>query len=262
MATIFRLHYHTSIYTSSPIDVRTALSLIRDASELLPILLENGHTTLGGRLAGAFRNINKERIADQIIDTFKQADYDIREDDPFADKIDLKLPIRERSPYATRIRLMWEQMRAVIIQNFPISPGLPEDKEAFLKEIDDIYVTDAYHSLSIERYRVTPEMIERVSSGKWNIDEREEDRKQRDAMAARGYYQAFQAVKESINAILDGTNAGTQVDIDHSKWYRQLFDPSVVRKTNQARVNQELVIRTTNHYLYKLISSVSEIPTY
>lgn len=221
------IYSSASIYTSSPIDVRTALSLIRDASELLPILLENGHTTLGGRLAGAFRNINKDRIADQIIDTFKQADYDIREDDPFADKIDLKLPIRERSPYATRIRLMWEQMREVIIQNFPISPGLPENKEAFLKEIDDIYVTDAYHSLSIERYRVTPGMIEQVASGEWNIDEREEDRKQRDAMAARGYYQAFQAVKESINAILDGTNAGTQVDIDHSKWYRQLFDPSV-----------------------------------
>ncbi|VTP91463.1 Fic family protein [Sphingobacterium daejeonense] len=216
-----------TIYTRNAIDARTALSLIRDASELLPVLLENGHTTLAGRLAGAFRNINRERVADQIVDTFKQADYDIREEDPFESKIDLKLPARERSPYATRIRLMWEQMREVIILNFPASPGLPESKEAFLKEIDDIYVTDAYHSLSIERYRVTPEMIEKVSSGKWDTKESEEDRKQRDAMAARGYYQAFQSVKESIAAILDGANAGRQVDIDHSKWYRQLFDPSV-----------------------------------
>lgn len=46
-------------------------------------------------------------------------------------------------------------------------------------------------------------------------------------MAARGYYQAFQSVKESIKAILQGKNAGTQADIDHSKWYRELFDPSV-----------------------------------
>jgi len=216
-----------SIYTRNAIDARTALSLIRDASELLPILLENGHTTLAGRLAGAFRNINRERIADQIVDTFKQADYDIREEDPFESKIDLKLPARERSPYATRIRLMWDQMREIVMQNFPGSPGLPENKEVFLKEIDDIYVTDAYHSLSIERYRVTPEMIEKVSSGKWNTKESEEDRKQRDAMAARGYYQAFQSVKETIKAILDGVNSGTQVDTDHSKWYRQLFDPSV-----------------------------------
>lgn len=70
-------------------------------------------------------------------------------------------------------------------------------------------------------------MIEKVSSGKWDTKENEEDRKQRDAMAARGYYQAFQSVKESINSILRGANAGMQVDKDHSKWYRQLFDPSV-----------------------------------
>jgi Fic family protein len=47
-------------------------------------------------------------------------------------------------------------------------------------------------------------------------------------MAARGYYQAFLQVKETIAAILKGANSGRQVDKDHSKWYRQLFDPSVM----------------------------------
>ncbi|WP_221389929.1 Fic family protein [Dyadobacter sp. NIV53] len=216
-----------TVYTRNAIDARTALSLIRDASELLPILLENGHTTLAGRLAGAFRNIGRGRIADQILDTFKQADYDIREEDPFESKLDLKLSARERSPYANRIRLMWMQMRQSVIANFPASPGISDDHEAFLKNIDDIYITDAYHSLSIERYRVTPELIAKVSSGEWDASENKQDRIQRDAMAARGYYQAFQSVKESIEAILQGKNAGTQADINHSKWYRQLFDPSV-----------------------------------
>ncbi|WP_211480989.1 Fic family protein [Arcticibacter eurypsychrophilus] len=44
---------------------------------------------------------------------------------------------------------------------------------------------------------------------------------------ARGYYQAFQAVKETISRILDGANPGIQSDIDHQRWYLQLFDPSV-----------------------------------
>jgi hypothetical protein len=214
-------------YVRNAIDARTTLSLIRDASELLPILLENGHTTLAGRLAGAFRNIDREKIADQIIDTFKQADYDIREEDPFENKIDLKLSGRERSPYANRIRLMWTQMREIVIANFPPEPGIPEKHDTFLKSIDDIYVTDAYHSLSIERYRVTPELIAKVSSGEWDAKENEEDRKQRDAMAARGYYQAFKSVKESIKMILQGKNAGLQIDADHARWYRELFDPSV-----------------------------------
>ncbi|WP_375587367.1 Fic family protein [Flagellimonas aurea] len=217
-----------SVYTSNAIDARTTLSLIRDASELLPILLENGHTTLAGRLAGAFRNIQRDRIADQIMETFKQADYDIREEDPFDTKLELKLSARERSPYANRIRLIWLQMRGAVMVNFPQAPGIRTDHESYMKDVDDIYITDAYHSLSIERYRVTPELIQKVSSGEWDTEENEGDRKQRDAMAARGYYQAFQSVKQSIKAILEGANSGTQVDKDHAAWYRQLFDPSVV----------------------------------
>ncbi len=216
-----------TVYTDNAIDVRAALSMIRDASELLPVLLENGHTTIAGRLAGAFRNIGRGKIADQLVDAFKQADYDIREEDPFETKLELKLSAQERSPYANRIRLMWGQMREAVIANFPPSPGIHADHETFLKGIDEIYITDAYHSLLIERYRVTPDLIAKVSSGEWDAGENEEDRKQWDAMAARGYYQAFIAVKNSIKAILEGANAGAQVDMDHGKWYGQLFDPSV-----------------------------------
>lgn len=81
------IYSSATIYIRNAIDPSTALSLVRDASELLNILLENGHTTLAGRLAGAFRNIDRGRIADQIVETFKQADYDIRETDPFDSKI-------------------------------------------------------------------------------------------------------------------------------------------------------------------------------
>ena len=216
-----------AVYQGNSIDARTALSLIRDASEVLPILLEKGHSKIGGRLAGAFRNIGRGKIADQIVDTMKQAGYDIREDDPFEYKLDLQLSSRERSPFVNRIKLMWHQMRDKIIHDFIPMPGIPKDHEKYLKDVDDVYVTDAYHSLSIERYKVTPELIERVSSGEWDNDSSEEDLKAKDAMAARGYYQAFGSVKETIIKILEGANAGKQSDIDHQKWYRQLFDPSV-----------------------------------
>lgn len=69
-------------------------------------------------------------------------------------------------------------MREIIIKDFPPSPGIPKNHEAYLKNVDEIYVTDAYHSLSIERYKVTPELIVRVSSGQWDNSQNEEDRKQ------------------------------------------------------------------------------------
>ena len=90
-----------------------------------------------------------------------------------------------------------------------------------------MYVNDAYHSLSIEGYRVSPELIERVRSGAWNPDGNPQDRENRNALAARGYYDAFTAVKESLGKVLRGDNAGSVARDDHAGWYRQLFGPSV-----------------------------------
>ena len=74
---------------------------------------------------------------------------------------------------------------------------------------------------------MSTDLIERVKSGTWNPDNDEGDRDHRDAMAARGYWQAFQAVKASIEKILDGENPGTIVRQDHAIWYRELWAPSV-----------------------------------
>ena len=177
-----------TIFLKNPTDVRIALSMIKDASEITELLLGGGHSTIACRLAGAFRNIGRARIANDIIKTIQSAGYDLRETDPFKTQSAINLLPREVSPYVSRIRLMWHQMRDIIIENFPKAPGLSIDHEKYMKEVEEIYVTDAYHSLSIERYRVTPELIERVRSGTWDI----------------------------INN-----------DEDHGDWYRELFGPGV-----------------------------------
>lgn len=208
-------------------DARAALAMIRDASDVLAVLLNGGHSTVAGRLAGAFRNIGRSGIADDIVDTMRSAGYDVRETDPFAARPDLALPLREPSPYVTRTRLMWQAMRAPVSERFPAAPGRPADIDAYLKQVEEIYVTDAYHSLSIEGYRVSRELIERVRSGAWNPDENEDDRERRDALAARGYYEAFQSVKDSVGMVLRGDNPGDVADEHHGTWYRALWAPSV-----------------------------------
>jgi hypothetical protein len=183
-------------------EARAALNMVRHASDVLSLLLEGGRTIVAGRLAGAFRNIGRDRIANDIVKTMQTAGFDIRESDPFEDTTNLILPAREQSPYVNRIRLMWQQMREKILKLFPTAPGPPSDIAAYLKAVDDIYVTDAYHSLSIEGYRVSPELIERVRSGEWNPDEDDDDRRHKNALVARGYWQAYQAVRESVRKLL------------------------------------------------------------
>ena len=176
-------------------DVRAALAMIKDASDVLAILLEGGHSTIAGRLAGAFRNAGRERVADQIIRTMKSAGYTVSEADPFESAPPIVLHTPEASPYVNRIKLMWEAMRGPIIDRFPTSPGLPKDIDAYLKHVEEIYVTDAYHSLSMEGYRVSAEFIERVRSGAWNPDDDETEREHRFVLAASGYCEAYQTVQ-------------------------------------------------------------------
>ncbi|WP_417625249.1 Fic family protein [Paremcibacter congregatus] len=214
-------------YTLNPNEARAALGMIRDASEVLPRLLEGGHSAIAGRLAGAFRNIGKERIASDIIKTMRAAGYTVRELDPFTSPSPFNLIERQPSPYTVRLRLMWQTMRDQIEGQFPPSPGRPNDIDAYLKRVDDAYVSDAYHSLSIEGYRVNPDLIRRVRTGNWNPDANAQDLEHRNALAARGYWQAFQQVKASIRRILEGENPGQLVETTHGDWYRELFGPSV-----------------------------------
>src|SRR5271163_812315 len=118
-------------------------------------------------------------------------------------------------------------MRSTVLTTFPPPPGLTIDRAAYLHFVDEIYQSDAYHSLSIEGYRVTPDLIERVRSGSWRPESNEADQESRDALAARGYWQAFQLVKRSVEEIIAGANPGSLARSAHRELYRELFQPSV-----------------------------------
>lgn len=218
----------SNTYLQNATDMRTALSLVKTSADILSILLSGGQSVIAGRLAGAFRNIKKDKIADDIIKTMQGVGYDVRELDPFNDHLYISFSSKDASPYANRIRIMWSDFRKVILEKFPAAPGMPKNIEKFISSVKEIYVTDAYHSLSIERYQVTPELIDRVRNGSWNAKDNDGDSKQRDAMAAKGYWDAFQMVEKSIRKVLTGDNAGEVLDNDHGDWYRALFGPSVV----------------------------------
>ena len=89
-------------------------------------------------------------------------------------------------------------------------------------------MADAYHSLSIEGYHVTADLIEKVRNGAW--DPEGVDRQQRDAMAAKGYFEAYKLVKDFIPRTLrqQAKQAGLRgLREALSAWYLALFSPSV-----------------------------------
>src|SRR6202011_2160728 len=105
-----------------------------------------------GMLAGALRRIGRPELADEILKTMTAAGYDTRESDPFDAAPALAALQPAVSPIVGRMRVMWKSMRDTVAADFPPAPGLPPDRDAYLARVEDIYKSDAYHSLSIEGY--------------------------------------------------------------------------------------------------------------
>ena len=241
-----------AFFIRNPIEAKVVLGSFQDMSEVLRRLLEGGHSIVAGRLAGAFRRIGRSGDADEIVATMKAAGYDVREMDPFAGDEAASAPTAA-APIAARMRAMWESSREKVLEVFPKPPGLPRSKRAYLKVVEENYRSDAYHSLSIEGYNVSPELVERVRAGNWNPETHDADRQSRDAMAARGYWQAFQVVKTNVGEILGGVNSGRVVRGAHRGWYRQLFQPCVwaglIAPSALAGYRNEAVYLRTSRYV-------------
>lgn len=215
-----------AFFQQQPLAARIALASLQDASELLRPLLDGGHVHIAGRLAGAMRAIGRVDVADEMISAMTSAGMEVKESQPF-EVPQAPLPTgRPESPYVQRLRLMWQQMRQGVIDAFPEPGARTQDVDATLKNVEERYVTDAYHSLSIEGYRVTPDLIERVRNGQWQPDG--EDAKARDAMAAKGYHEAHIKVKDYIAQTLVARPEQWPLHGALTDWYRALFSPSVV----------------------------------
>ena len=214
-------------FQTAATDAQVALAGLPDASDLNRALLAGGHSVVAGRLAGALRAVGRPELADDVLGTMTAAGYTVVEDNPFLAAPPVLEVTRLISPYVHRLQLMWRTMREEVLRHMPEAPGLPADTGAYLADVREHYGADAYHSLSIEGYRVTDALIERVASGEWDPEQHARDEDARNAMAAHGYWRAFEAVQTSLRRILAAENPGDVARADHSVWYRELFSPSV-----------------------------------
>ncbi len=242
-----------TLFAQNAMAAQIALGSLPDASDLLRMLLDGPHPSVAGRLAGGLRAIGRGALADEILGAMRGAGHAVGEANPFEKPRPALLPGgRSGSPYVQRLRLMWAEMRERAIAAFPRALAAPRDIDALLEDVEARYVTDAYHSLSIEGYRVTATLIEEIRDGNWNPDGDGKDRATRDAMAARGYFETHNLVKDGLVRAIEGENAGTVFRNTLPRWYQALFGPSVqagiLRASDLAGYrNDQVYIRGARH---------------
>jgi hypothetical protein len=213
-------------FRQSVTSAEIALRLVRPEDLSRVLLGEAGSPTAAGRLVGAFRHCGLTEQADRLAADLTAAGLEFDETNPFAAAARLPAGMLFTSPYVGRLKDLWQRMRPVVNGIFPAAPGVPQ-AEAYLRRVAEIYTHDAYHSLSIEGYQVTPELIARIAAGDWNPETDGTDKAEVNAMAAKGYHESFQAVLASLRKILTGRPAAAIINRDLPAWYRALFSPSV-----------------------------------
>ncbi len=206
------------------LEARTCLASLRDVSQLVSVAIDGGHTTRAGRVAGALRSIGREEMADELLRMMRQVGHTVTEENPFEENV--RMDTFAVSPYASRIRLMWIQMRKVVLSLLKMKP-MQQDAASVLAMMDATYVRDSFNSLSIEGYKITEELLERVRSGKWDPEKDKEDKERRNALAARGYYQAYELLKQGVKDYFMGGSSAQLYVKGHQDWHFQLFEPCI-----------------------------------
>ncbi len=211
-------------YRRDALEARTCLASVREISPLVSVAIDGGHTTRAGRVAGALRSIGREEMADELLRMMRQVGHTVTEENPFEENV--RLETFAVSPHASRIRLMWMQMRKVVLKKLKVKP-VQQDVASVLAMMDATYVKDSYNSLSIEGYKITEGLLERVRSGNWDPDKDEADKERRNALAARGYYQAYELLKQGVSNCFYGQAPAQLYVKGHQDWHFQLFEPCV-----------------------------------
>ncbi len=198
-----------------------------DAQEIARGLLEYGKVASANRVTGALAAIGQEEKAQKVLDVLALARMEVKPENPFTEAGALIAPeVMIRSSYGGRVHTLWSAMREVVCKHFPEPSSKRPSKETYFRETTGIYTNDAYNSLSIEGYNVTPELIQKIRTGEFSHDT-PENRLQQDALAAKGYSLAYEAVLRSIGRIFDGVNPGEVMSRDLQTWFAQLHQPHV-----------------------------------
>lgn len=212
-------------YRREDLEARTCLASLRDVSRLASAAIDGGHSTRAGRVAGALRSIGRNEMADELLGMMRQVGYAVTEQNPFDENV--RVALLPESPYVARIRLMWMKMRETVMSVLSGLQPVRQDAASVLAMMDATYVKDSYNSLSIEGYKITEGLLERVRTGAWNPEKEEEDKERRNALAARGYYQAYELLKQGVAECFAGKASSELYVKGHQGWHFQLFEPFI-----------------------------------
>lgn len=211
-------------------EVQIVMAQIQDPSALAS-LVDINRAGLA-RLLSAYNQIGRTDFVKDVLNQLRGLNINLNTDDrPFDNAPIYPLGRPGHTPLYSRIHFFWAHHRDAVLALRPDTARIAISPDKYLANVEAIRVDDAYHSLSIERYRVTPELIRKIAEEGWDVNNAN-DNKQIEAMAAKGYLDAFNLVRDhALEAYsfreIAPTTGSCLFSEQHQTWYQKLFGPSV-----------------------------------
>lgn len=254
-----------SFYTNYENEAELALLMIKAPGDITRHLLDNKQPVKADIISGAYQFLGKEDFVTQIKKDMEILAYTIKPRNPFKRAVPILSSARIKSPAVARIELLWQKFKEELEKNITPPNLVDENLDGMLEKVENIYVHDAYNSLSIEGYKVTEELIQKIADGSFDAEANKEDKNQEAAMAAKGYFLAFQEVKIFIKENYGNNVKKIDFNPQIQNWYRQLFTPKVQSGFARPSLltgyrNRPVFIRGSRHtpVNYSLVSDVME----
>lgn len=209
-----------SFFRGFPSEARSVLASLPNSIETVRLLLEDGRSSVAGRLVAAFRNVGRSEIAEAIAAAMKAEGFVVRESNPFALAPPAAVLLGASDGFAAQLQELWNDGRKPVLQEFPPSPSMHREPSRILRSIEEQCDIDAFNSLSISGFDVSPELVASADSHPLAAPSRE-------FLAARGYRRAFEAVKAGVASVLEGAQPGEVARRKQGNWYWELIQPGL-----------------------------------
>jgi Fic family protein len=181
-----------------------------DYDYLVDYFKRNQSPIYHARFIGALRQIDEKIQAIKFEELFKYYDFKVAIENPFSRDYQLK---RSAKPtYSTRFAISMKKARDYLsCLNLPACLGKKIDKD----DIDNLAENDAYHSLTIEAYDVTQEIIHKINEGE------DVDSDLRNKTAVKGFIRVLSFIKSIVGKDYEITQ-----DLTEELW-KELWSPSI-----------------------------------
>lgn len=225
-------------FNERDLEAQVCLAMLTDAEPVIRAAVEDGYHRRAMLLAAGLRCIGRPDMADRIVDAVNE--YLAGARDLFDARSEKPIRLKDTSPVANRIRLMWRSLRGAVLsaEEYADCKPFPHYVHRFAARIPDIYDREDLAGLGMARYASVEDQPRLASApagaaedGTATTPEEIMKKFEAESLLRRGFSEAFRKVtRDILDSMSGGRPMANLCALHFREWNYLLFRPGVKEK--------------------------------